>query len=75
MPTTSTTAADFDTAQTETAQALRHLLADVFALSLKTKGFHWHVGGRHFREDHFVRSAVRDIERQRRARLFGNDQP
>jgi len=52
MPTTSTTAADFDTAQTEIAQALRHLLADVFALYLKTKGFHWHVGGRHFREDH-----------------------
>jgi starvation-inducible DNA-binding protein len=55
MPTTSTTAAAFDTAQTsEIAQALRHLLADVFVLYLKTKGFHWGVGGRHFREDHML---------------------
>jgi starvation-inducible DNA-binding protein len=55
MPTPSTRAADFDTAQTsEIAQTLRHLLADVFALHLKTKGFHWHVGGRHFRQDHLL---------------------
>lgn len=31
---------------------LRQLLADVFALYVKTKGFHWHIGGRHFRDDH-----------------------
>jgi starvation-inducible DNA-binding protein len=29
---------------------LRHLLADVFALYLKTKNFHWHMSGRHFRD-------------------------
>ena len=33
---------------------LRQMLADVLALFLKTKGFHWHVGGRHFREDHLL---------------------
>jgi starvation-inducible DNA-binding protein len=27
---------------------LRRLLADVFALYLKTKNFHWHMTGRHF---------------------------
>jgi len=29
--------------------ALNALLADVFALYIKTKNFHWHVSGRHFR--------------------------
>jgi DNA-binding ferritin-like protein len=29
---------------------LRQLLADVFALYLKTKNFHWHMTGRHFRD-------------------------
>ena|SRR5438552_1983768 len=32
--------------------ALRELLADVFTLYVKTKSFHWHIGGRHFREYH-----------------------
>jgi starvation-inducible DNA-binding protein len=36
----------------EISAALRHLLADVFALHMKTKNFHWHVSGRHFRDDH-----------------------
>jgi len=31
---------------------LRLLLADVFALYLKTKNFHWHIGGPHFRDYH-----------------------
>src|SRR2546427_12614668 len=31
---------------------LRRLLADVFALYLKTKNFHWHMTGRHFRDYH-----------------------
>src|SRR5438309_11407293 len=31
---------------------LRRLLADVFALYLKTKNFHWHMSGRHFRDYH-----------------------
>src|ERR1700759_3875208 len=30
--------------------ALNILLADVFALYLKTKNFHWHVSGPHFRD-------------------------
>ncbi len=35
------------TAVTEISGALRQLLADVFALYLKTKNFHWHMRGRH----------------------------
>src|SRR4051812_20814842 len=31
------------------AGALNGLLADVFALYLKTKNFHWHISGPHFR--------------------------
>ena len=34
--------------------ALRALLADVFALYLKTKNFHWHVSGSHFRDYHLM---------------------
>src|ERR1700755_2552671 len=33
---------------------LRQLLADVFALYLKTKNFHWHMTGRHFRDYHLM---------------------
>ncbi len=34
--------------------ALRGLLADVFALYLKTKNFHWHMSGPHFRDYHLM---------------------
>ncbi len=34
--------------------ALNQLLADVFALYLKTKNFHWHVSGPHFRDYHLM---------------------
>ena len=34
--------------------ALNALLADAFALYLKTKNFHWHVSGRHFRDYHLM---------------------
>src|SRR3954469_4091351 len=34
--------------------ALNVLLADAFALYLKTKNFHWHVSGRHFRDYHLM---------------------
>jgi starvation-inducible DNA-binding protein len=34
--------------------ALRALLADVFALYLKTKNFHWHMSGSHFRDYHLL---------------------
>jgi starvation-inducible DNA-binding protein len=36
----------------EIAAALTTLLADSFALYLKTKNFHWHVSGPHFRDYH-----------------------
>src|SRR5258708_7197349 len=36
------------------AGALNILLADVFALYLKTKNFHWHMSGPHFRDYHLL---------------------
>jgi len=36
------------------AAALNGLLADVFALYLKTKNFHWHMSGPHFRDYHLM---------------------
>jgi len=36
------------------ATAFTTLLADVFALYLKTKNFHWHVSGPHFRDYHLM---------------------
>jgi len=41
-------------AVSEISGALRKLLADVFALYLKTKNFHWHMKGRHFRDYHLL---------------------
>jgi starvation-inducible DNA-binding protein len=38
----------------EISDALRQLLADVFALYVKTKNFHWHMSGRHFRDYHLL---------------------
>jgi starvation-inducible DNA-binding protein len=38
----------------EISSNLRRLLADVFALYLKTKNFHWHMSGRHFRDYHLL---------------------
>ena len=34
--------------------ALNALLADMFALYLKTKNFHWHMSGAHFRDYHLL---------------------
>ena len=36
------------------AGALTTLLADMFALYVKTKNFHWHVSGPHFRDYHLL---------------------
>lgn len=36
------------------AEALNGLLADSYALYLKTKNFHWHVSGPHFRDYHLL---------------------
>lgn len=41
-------------AVSEISNALRPLLADVFALYLKTKNFHWHMRGPHFRDYHLL---------------------
>src|SRR4051812_16969621 len=38
----------------EISDTLRQLLADVFALYVKTKNFHWHMSGRHFRDYHLL---------------------
>ena len=35
-------------------ESLNLLLADVFALYLKTKSFHWHISGPHFRDYHLL---------------------
>jgi len=36
------------------AAALNVILADVFAMYLKTKNFHWHMSGPHFRDYHLM---------------------
>ena len=43
-----------DNARRDISGALNALLADVFALYLKTKNFHWHVSGPHFRDYHLL---------------------
>jgi starvation-inducible DNA-binding protein len=41
-------------ASSAVADALNGLLADMFSLYLKTKNFHWHVSGPHFRDYHLL---------------------
>jgi starvation-inducible DNA-binding protein len=55
------TASELDTptdldakAVAEISKALNGLLADAFALYLKTKNFHWHISGPHFRDYHLM---------------------
>jgi starvation-inducible DNA-binding protein len=38
----------------DVSAALNAILADVFALYLKTKNFHWHLSGPHFRDYHLM---------------------
>jgi starvation-inducible DNA-binding protein len=38
----------------EISAAMNAMLADVFALYLKTKNFHWHMSGPHFRDYHLL---------------------
>ena len=38
----------------EISTVLNALVADTFALYVKTKNFHWHVSGRHFRDYHLM---------------------
>lgn len=60
------------------SQELRRLLADVFALYLKTKNFHWHMRGSHFRDYHLLLDeqatqifAMTDIIAERTRKLGG----
>ena len=39
---------------TDISEALNALLADVFCMYLKTKNFHWHMSGVHFRDFHLL---------------------
>jgi len=49
------TPTDLSAAATKDVSAvLNALLADVFALYLKTKNFHWHMSGPHFRDYHLL---------------------
>jgi starvation-inducible DNA-binding protein len=43
-----------DAATRDITGALNALLADTFALYLKTKNFHWHMSGPHFRDYHLL---------------------
>ncbi|HKQ10424.1 MAG TPA: DNA starvation/stationary phase protection protein [Rhizomicrobium sp.] len=43
-----------DNATPEIAEALNGLVADSYALYTKTKNFHWHVSGPHFRDYHLL---------------------
>ena len=43
-----------DNAAAELSGGLNILLADVYALYIKTKNFHWHVSGPHFRDHHLL---------------------
>ncbi len=61
MAKTKAVAADLDTpsdlpqeATDKVSAELNVLLADTFALYLKTKNFHWHMSGRHFRDYHLM---------------------
>ena len=63
----------------EISSDLRRLLADVFALYLKTKNFHWHMSGRHFRDYHLLLDeqaeqifAMSDDIAERARKLGGN---
>ena len=43
-----------ENATKDISAALSGLLADTFALYLKTKNFHWHMSGPHFRDYHLM---------------------
>jgi len=49
------TPTDLDgTAVRDISASMNAILADVFALYLKTKSFHWHMSGPHFRDYHLL---------------------
>ena len=63
----------------EISEALRQLLADAFCLYLKTKNFHWHMTGSHFRDYHLLLDdhadqlfAMTDVIAERARKIGGN---
>jgi starvation-inducible DNA-binding protein len=54
LGTTPISAAFKPRAVADIASALTVILADMFALYIKTKNFHWHVSGPHFRDYHLL---------------------
>jgi len=59
--------------------ALNALLADIFALYMKTKNFHWHMSGPHFRDYHLLLDehsdqifAMTDVIAERVRKVGGN---
>jgi starvation-inducible DNA-binding protein len=63
----------------EVCSELRYLLADTFALYLKTKNFHWHMSGPHFRDYHLLLDdqaeqifAMTDSTAERARKIGGN---
>jgi starvation-inducible DNA-binding protein len=54
MTTLSKAATDLNGETAVLTDALRKLLADVFTLYMKTKNFHWHMSGKHFRDYHLL---------------------
>jgi hypothetical protein len=42
------------------SEAVKSLIADAYALYIKTKNFHWHLVGPHFRDDHFLFGELAD---------------
>jgi starvation-inducible DNA-binding protein len=66
-------------ASKDIAGALNALLADTFALYIKTKNFHWHISGPHFRDYHLLLDeqagqifAMTDVLAERVRKLGGN---
>ncbi len=67
-----------DNAAKDISGALNALLADVYALHLKTKNFHWHMSGPHFRDYHLMLDeqaeqidAITDVIAERVRKLGG----
>lgn len=54
LNTTDPASRDPGLAVTDISDQLNALLADAFALYLKTKNFHWHISGPHFRDYHLM---------------------
>jgi starvation-inducible DNA-binding protein len=61
------------------AGALNALLADIFTLYMKTKNFHWHMSGPHFRDYHLLLDehsdqifAMTDVVAERVRKIGGN---